>query len=176
MAAVTPPVLVTIIGDGAHSIDIQATVPAHNIRRVIPHHNEYTPINDDYVVIAVNDPQTRARIQHEIRLDDRWHGTWIHPEITVGPACDAGAGTHINYAVSLTRTTIGRNCTISPGVTICGGVLIGDRTLIGAGATICDRVTIGHDVTIGAGAVVLPETVICDGETWVGVPAREITP
>ena len=62
--------------------------------------------------------------------------------------------------------------TVSPGVTICGDVTIGDRVLIGAGATICDRVTIGADVTIGAGAVVLPETVVPDGETWVGVPAR----
>ena len=83
-----------------------------------------------------------------------------------------GYGTHINYGVTMTRTTIGHHTTISPGVTICGDVTIGDRTLIGAGAVVCDRVTIGNDVTIGAGAVVLPETTVPDGETWYGVPAK----
>jgi carbonic anhydrase/acetyltransferase-like protein (isoleucine patch superfamily) len=88
----------------------------------------------------------------------------------------------------MTRTTIGHHTTISPGVTICGDVVIGNRVLIGAGATICEKVWIEDDVTIGAGAVVLPgdwltpPTIdtpgviryhhLTAGGTYVGVPAR----
>lgn len=160
--------MATLIGRGSHARDIGEAI---TYSRNVAHHSDYT---DDGlpVTIGINDPRARARVSAEIGVRDR---AWIHPDARLyKPGCVVGHGTHINYGVTMTRTTLGRHCTISPGVTICGDVAIGDRVLVGAGATICDRVTIGNDVTIGAGAVVLPETVIPDGETWVGVPAKPL--
>lgn len=156
--------MVALIGDGGHARDILATLPFP--AEVFTHHEVWDGTGP--VIIAVNDPRLRAQIAETLGVHDL---AWDHPGAWWGES-SWGYGTHINYGVTMTRTTIGTHCTISPGVTICGDVTIGDRVLVGAGATICDRVTIGNDATIGAGAVVLPETVVPDGETWVGVPAR----
>lgn len=160
--------MATLIGAGSHARDIASVwTPTHGH----PNHEDWLANGDDAYsyVIGINDPRLRAEVASKLGGLEL---SWVHPHAYIGTDCEWGTGTHINYGVSMTRTTLGHHCTISPGVTICGDVTIGDRVLVGAGATICDRVTIGSDVTIGAGAVVLPETVIPDGETWIGVPAR----
>lgn len=159
--------MATLIGAGSHATDIAHTFI---FDRHVTHHDDY---RDDQkaVVIGVNDPQLRSAISTQIGVLDN---SWVHPVCYIGPECTWGGGTHINYGVSMTRTTIGRHTTISPGVTICGDVTIGDRVLIGAGATICDRTTIGNDAIIGAGAVILPETVVPEKTVWVGVPGKQI--
>ena len=154
----------TLIGDGSHARDIRAT---RSFTHYVAHHDDFH--GTDAVTIGINQPQLRAQVAKELDIHDL---SWVHPDAYLGPNVTMGYGTHVNYRASMTRTKIGRHCTISPGVTICGDVKIGDRVLVGAGATICDRVYIGNDVIIGAGAVVLPETTIHDGETWYGVPAR----
>jgi len=159
--------MATLIGAGSHATDIAHT---YMFSRHVPHHDQYTD-DGQALIIGVNDPQLRARISKQIDVLDN---AWIHPDTFIGPECSIGAGTHVNYAVTMTRTTVGEHCTIGPAATICGDVRIGDRVLIGAGATICDRVTIGDDTTIGAGAVVLPTRTIPPGTTWVGVPAKQI--
>ena len=164
----------TLIGRGAHALDIAATLDPE--WRQVTHHRDFTnEMCHQPFIIGVNDPRERFRIAEEL-LTVRWDEPWVHPSATIGPRCEWGPGTHINYAVSMTRTTLGRHITISPGVTICGDVVIDDNTLIGAGTTICDRVRIGRDCTIGAGTIILPETVVGDGETWVGNPGRRIKP
>lgn len=67
---------------------------------------------------------------------------------------------------------IGKHVHIAPGVTISGGVIIGDCTHIGTGATVIQGVHIGSNVIIGAGAVVVKD--IPDNCKAYGVPAREI--
>jgi UDP-3-O-[3-hydroxymyristoyl] glucosamine N-acyltransferase len=156
--------MATLIGFGAHSNDILDDLNIVDARFV--NHSEWD--GSKPYIIGINDPQLRAKIAKELGWPDQ---PWVHTHAYLN-ACSWGYGTHINYGVTATRAEIGQHVTVSPGVTICGDVTIGDRTLIGAGATICDRVTIGNDVTVGAGAVVLPETVIPDGQTWIGVPAR----
>ena len=169
-----------MIGNGAHATDMLDSFAHRWVDRDWRHPAQFRQFahhslvgefryDETTIYIGINNPWERLRISEELgRADESWeHHTVIANRSTWGH------GTHINYGVTMTRTTIGHHCTISPGVTICGDVTIGDRVLVGAGATICDRVTIGNDVTIGAGAVVLPETVVPDGETWVGVPARE---
>jgi carbonic anhydrase/acetyltransferase-like protein (isoleucine patch superfamily) len=159
--------MATLIGCGSHARDIRFT-DAARITRQVAHHSLWDQQGE--VIIGVNDPFLRARIAKELGVRDR---SWVHPH-TWFMEGSYGHGTHINYGVTMTRTRIGHHCTISPGVTICGDVTIGDRVLIGAGATICDRVTIGDDVTIGAGCVVLPESVVDSGATIVGVPAKHL--
>jgi acetyltransferase-like isoleucine patch superfamily enzyme len=156
--------MATLIGYGGHSDDILDDLKAVDAR--FTHHSEWD--GSKPFIVGINDPRLRAAVAHQMGWTD---AAWVH-RFTYLNACSWGYGTHINYGVTATRTNIGRHCTISPGVTICGDVVIGDRVLIGAGATICDRVHIGNDATIGAGAVVLPESNIPDGETWIGVPAR----
>lgn len=174
--------MATLIGAGGHAEDIAAT---RAFDRQIPHHFEWT---DDglTVTIGISNPQTRAAVAAELGVtDDRW----VHPHTWIGHNCHWGYGTHINYAVTMTRTTLGHHCTISPGVTLCGDITIGNRVLIGAGATICEKVVIEDDVTIGAGAVILPGhwEIPPDGEQpgvpvyrripagtlWTGVPATQ---
>jgi serine acetyltransferase len=51
-------------------------------------------------------------------------------------------------------------------------IRIGSNVTIGAGATVLAGVTIGDSAIVSVGAVVRKSTVIGDGETWGGVPAR----
>ncbi len=53
-------------------------------------------------------------------------------------------------------------------------VSIGDNVLIGTRTTILPGVKIGNNVKIGANSVILPGTIIPDGETWSGNPAKKI--
>ncbi len=169
--------MTTLIGDGGHAVDIAHT---YTFTKCVPHHR-YFEDDGERVCIGINDPHLRAEVAGELGIRD---SAWIHPRAWIGPECEFGHGTHINYGVSMTRTKIGKHCTISPGVTICGDVLIGNRVLVGAGATICEKVQIEDDATIGAGAVVTPGHwganreivyhVVASGETWVGVPARPL--
>ena len=186
---------VAIIGHGSHGHDIEAIWNAKNPLwpmecfddKLLP-----APDLDDptfHWYIGVNDSSERARIAECIKLHAM---PLVHQAAVIDDRCDFGRGvvvganttitrdvrlglhSHVNYNVGMTRTEAGDFVTISPGVTIAGDVTIGDRTMIGAGAVICDRVTIGSDVTIGAGTIILPETVITDGTTWVGNPARQL--
>src|SRR5262245_53413156 len=131
----------TLIGKGGHGCDIHASgvYPTW-----IEHHSAWDGIGP--VVIGINDPQLRAKVAADLGIEDL---AWVHPDAKLYGDCTIGYGTHVNYGVEMTRTRIGRHTTISPGVTICGQVAIGDRCLIGAGAVICDRVTIGDDVIVG---------------------------
>lgn len=160
-----------MIGHGAHALDMLNDLRLPGIRSVEHHHDYIRRQGDSLVYIGVNDPTLRAKIAGELGIDDT---IWVHRSVISGPRVELGAGTHLNYGVSLTRTTIGAHCTIGPGVTICGDVTIGDRVLIGAGAIICDRVRIGDDCVIGAGTVMVPTHTCPAGTKWVGAPARNI--
>ena len=56
-----------------------------------------------------------------------------------------------------------------------GRVIIGDGSIVGAKAVVFPDVRIGSRARIGAGAVVVRGTIVGDGETWAGVPARKIS-
>lgn len=58
---------------------------------------------------------------------------------------------------------------------ILGSVFIGEGAIIGARCVVLPNTRIGRHARVGAGAVVVRGTVIPDGETWAGVPARRIS-
>src|SRR5262245_31477803 len=58
---------------------------------------------------------------------------------------------------------------------ILGRVFVGDGAIIGMRSVVLPDVRIGKDARVGAGALVARGTVIPDGETWAGVPARKIS-
>ncbi|HEY6991557.1 MAG TPA: hypothetical protein VH369_24395 [Bryobacteraceae bacterium] len=57
---------------------------------------------------------------------------------------------------------------------ILGRVFVGEGAIVGARSIIMPDVRIGRHARVGVGAVVVRGTVIPDGETWGGVPARQI--
>lgn len=57
---------------------------------------------------------------------------------------------------------------------ILGRVVIGEGAIVGMRSVIFPDVRIGRNARVAAGAVVVRGTVIPDGETWAGVPARKI--
>jgi acetyltransferase-like isoleucine patch superfamily enzyme len=58
---------------------------------------------------------------------------------------------------------------------VLGRVVIGEGALIGLRSVIFPDVLIGSHARVAAGAVVMRGTIIPDGETWAGVPARKIS-
>lgn len=90
--------------------------------------------------------------------------------------CDSGLKIwHYGYIIINSKTRIGKNLTIYPGVEIGqktsngGCPIIGDNCFIGAGAKIFGNITIGKNVTIAANAVVVNN--IPDNAVVGGVPA-----
>lgn len=157
--------MATLIGAGGHAQDIAAT---GYYRHHHGHHNEVEGwsafwLFAEPVVVGVNDPHLRAAIAEDLGINDQ---EWVHPRAFIGPGCKIGAGTHVNYGVTMTRTTLGHHCTIAPGVTICGDVTIGDRVFIGAGAVIRNLISIGDDAFICMGSIVTRD--VAPGERYKG--------
>lgn len=137
--------MVQLIGAGGHAEDIAQFAP-WLVR--VDHHSQYDEAAGP-AIIGINDPRVRSAVAEELGIRDL---PWVHPDARLYHGTTVGYGTHVNYGVSAVRTTLGHHCTISPGVTICGDVTVGDRVFIGAGAVIRNLVTIGSDAFIRMGA------------------------
>lgn len=97
-------------------------------------------------------------------------------------SCVIGKGTKFGYGGSSVvihaRAIIGKNCNISPCVTIGGRSriydvpVIGDNVFIGGGVKVLGNVKIGNNVVIGANAVVIHD--IPDNCIVAGIPAKII--
>ncbi len=77
------------------------------------------------------------------------------------------------------RVTVGGSATLighygQGGFLVLAPLIIGDGVTIGLKATLMGGVIVGAGAKILPHSVVLPKTVIPDGETWGGVPARKI--
>ena len=99
-------------------------------------------------------------------------------QIMAGAVIQPGTSVDKNVIVN-TKASLDHDCLISnhvhvaPGVTISGGVCVGEGTHIGTGAIIIQGISIGENCLIGAGAVVVAD--VKDGMAVTGVPAREGT-
>lgn len=112
------------------------------------------------------------------RLTMLMAGVSIGDRVTIGPGLLLNHG----HVVIDGETSIGRECSIAPFVTIglntggpdvsFEGPIIEQFVFIGTGAKILGRVRIGYNARIGANAVVLTD--VPDDCTAVGVPARVI--
>lgn len=140
---------------------------------------------------SVGDTRLRTDIFNKFKNWGYSFRSVIHPAAVVADTCVLGegvqvmAGVIINVGTHIATDTIvntgavidhdcmiGSHVHIAPGVTISGGVQVGDCSHIGTGATIIQGVTIGNRALIGAGAVVIND--VADGQKVVGVPAKEL--
>ena len=145
-----------------------------------------------YYITALGDAKVRKKIVEKVEglgkilpITISHQSTRIFHDVKIGKGTCLAPGsivtTHVRigrHVIVNIKATISHDCvlkdyvTVSPGVTICGNVKIGEGAFIGAGATIKEGVSIGKWSVIGAGAMVINN--IPDGVTAVGVPARII--
>ena len=150
----------------------------------------YNPEFDTHeeIIIAIGDNLLRKRLSEKIKHK---FGKVIHPSVIVSAYSGVEEGTVVMQGSILNAgCAIGKHCIIntasivehdcvlenflhvSPNVTVCGGVKIGEGTHIGAGAVVIPNVKIGKWCVIGAGTVVTDN--IPDYSLVVGVPGKVV--
>ncbi|MEB7505210.1 acetyltransferase [Arthrobacter koreensis] len=117
--------------------------------------------------------------------------TFVDPGVHMTEGCTVGTGSILLAGTVLTAAvTVGRhvavmpNCTLThddvledyatltSGVCLGGGVRVGSGAYLGMGATVRQGVRIGAGTVVGMGSAVLRD--LPGGQTWAGVPAREL--
>lgn len=144
--------------------------------------------NKDYeYIIAIGNNLVRKEIAE--KYSNLIYYTAIHPTAVIGNMVTIEEGTVVMAnAVINSYSKIGKHCIlntscviehdnniknyvhISPNTTLCGGVVIKEKSWIGAGSNIKQGVSIGKNVIVGAGTIVIRN--IEDNVTAVGNPAR----
>ncbi|CAM5403220.1 NeuD/PglB/VioB family sugar acetyltransferase [Leifsonia shinshuensis] len=88
---------------------------------------------------------------------------------------DVIVGRHVVVMPNCTLThddIVDDYATLAAGVAVGGVVRVGEAAYLGMNSSIRQRVSVGAGATIGMGAVVLTD--VPAGQTWAGVPAREL--
>jgi sugar O-acyltransferase (sialic acid O-acetyltransferase NeuD family) len=150
----------------------------------------YNPELDtnEEVIISIGDNLIRKRISERVKHS---FGKAIHTSVIQSPYSKVDIGTVvmqgsiINAGASIgkhciinTATVIEHDCVIhdfvhiSPNVTLCGSVEVGEGTHVGASAVVIPNVKIGKWCVIGAGTVVTDH--VPDFSLIVGVPGKVV--
>lgn len=147
-----------------------------------------------HVVVCIGRGQARRRLVDLLAAHDfgrSRYATVIHPSVYVPPSCFIGVGSVLLAHVAITADArIGRHvvamphvtvthddvvgdfATLCAGVSLAGAVTVGKGAYLGANASVREFVRIGDDSTLAMGASLLED--LPDGETWAGVPARQL--
>jgi sugar O-acyltransferase (sialic acid O-acetyltransferase NeuD family) len=94
-------------------------------------------------------------------------GAIISVNAVVGQGCIVNVASAVNHDCRMDDFS-----SISGGVQLGGGAVVGFRSSVGVGATLREKVVVGRDSVVGAGAVVtsnLPDNIVA-----YGVPAKVI--
>jgi sugar O-acyltransferase (sialic acid O-acetyltransferase NeuD family) len=149
-----------------------------------------------YFFVAIGDNALRQQLFSEFmnRNPVAIPVTLIHPSSIISSSCSIGSGTVImplcvvngpssigDGVILNTRSSVDHDsgvmsfCSLAPGVTLGGGVTIGERSAIGIGATVKHGVCIGNDSIVGAGSLVLNDIgslVVAYGSPAIFVKSR----
>ncbi len=142
-------------------------------------------------IVAYSNNRLRKQVLTQLKHAKASIVSLIHPSATVSPNTLIGKGAVIfaNAVINIgakisdgciinTAATVDHDCVlnecvnISPGVSIGGGVQIGQLSWLGIGSTIVDSITLADNTQIGAGAVVTRSTQA--NSLYVGVPAKRL--
>lgn len=148
---------------------------------------------DAQYVVAIGDPDVRAKIDRRCASTGLESPVLIHPLASVGSDVHLGPGSVLMAGARITTNFVGGRSlqvnvnatishdarlgdyvTISPGCHISGNVELGDSVYLGTGSAIIPGIRIGPNTMVGAGAVVIRD--LPGGVTAVGVPARPLVP
>lgn len=100
-------------------------------------------------------------------------GVQVLAGVVVSTEASIGKNVILNTSSSIDHhNKIGAHTHIAPGVTLSGGVTIGETCHIGTGATVIQNITIGNKCLIGAGSLVIRD--ISDKLEVMGVPATKV--
>lgn len=142
-------------------------------------------------IVPIGNPHLREKISHKYEAAGFQAISLIHPQVSIAPSVQIGAGSIICAGVQLTvnlkvgkhcilnlNTTVGHEahigdyCTLSPGTNISGAVKIGSNCFLGSGVNVLPGRTLKSSVTVGAGAVVTNH--LDKAGVYIGIPARPI--
>ena len=102
-----------------------------------------------------------------VETENLGYGNLICPNAVVHIDSKIGNGTIINTSSVIEHDcNLMDFCQISPNVTLCGYVTIGENSFIGAGSTIIPKINVDKNSTVAAGSVVIkniPENVMVAG-------------
>lgn len=151
-----------------------------------------TPVSHEYhqeepLILSIGNNSIRKRLAEKMK--NVTFGKAIHPASIISPHATIAEGTVVMPgAIINSGTIIGKHCIvntsasvdhecriddyahISPNVTLCGNVHIGEGAWIGAGTTVIPGIKIGKWAVIGAGSVVLRD--IPNGVVAYGNPCK----
>lgn len=160
-----------LIDDNKELNELMGVKVLHNVD------HEISPL-----IISIGDNRIRKAITEKVNTT---FGRAIHPSAMISDSVKIGIGTVVMQGVIIQACTqIGRHCIvntgatidhecviddfvhISPRVTLCGNIHVGEGTWIGAGTVVIPGVKIGKWSIIGAGSVVdkdIPDGVLALG-------------
>jgi len=149
------------------------------------------------VLLATGDPCVRRQLAKKCSAQGLGFKSLIHSavrhssSVSFGEGAVVFPGTSLTINVAIARhvhvelncsfshdVSIGAYSTLSPSVTVCGNVRIGEGVFVGAGATIINGsndtpLVVGDNCYIGAGACVTRNTQ--PNLLYTGVPARPVS-
>ncbi|MEL6193354.1 MAG: acetyltransferase [Bacteroidota bacterium] len=144
-------------------------------------------------VIAIGNPSLRKKLADKYLSEGFLPATLIHPSVQLSESVSVGEGSLICAGVVMTvNIHLGGFCILNLNSTVGHGSRLGSFVTLAPGCHISGEVKIGSECELGTGAVVLPECALADSiilgagavatqnlaeaGTYVGVPARKISP
>lgn len=161
----------------------------------LPHIHQQRLAETNYSagIIAIGDNWIRHKVVEFVlsfKKDFKFVSA-IHPSAQIGHESVIGSGSVImanavvnpgtqikDHVIINTQSSVDHDCVIqqfasvAPGVTLGGGVSVGEFSAISLGAKIIHGIKIGNHTVVGAGAVVLDH--IEDHTVAYGIPCRKV--